>query len=230
VQLSVTATGTAPLTYQWQKGGNNLSNGGHYSGVTTATMTITGMDRGDATVYRCVVTGGCGTATSSDAIMALTVNTIINQHPASKIIHHGKTAQFSVLASGDGQVTYRWQRDGADLYDGGHCTGCATQTLTVANADGADAGAYRCVATAGCGTATSNAASLTLTPAADFDVDGDVDGGDFGIFSGCFNGTGNPVTGECLTADLNGDNSVDGSDFGLFAGCFNGTGNPPACL
>ena len=40
--FSVTAIGDGTLSYQWQKNMSNLSNGGHYSGVTTATLTITG--------------------------------------------------------------------------------------------------------------------------------------------------------------------------------------------
>lgn len=63
----------------------------------------------------------------------------------------------------------------------------------------------------------------------DFDDDGDVDGADFGVFTGCFNGTGNPVASTCVAADLNGDGFVDGIDFGVFSGCFNGSGNAPAC-
>lgn len=67
------------------------------------------------------------------------------------------------------------------------------------------------------------------TPKADLNGDGYVDGSDYGVFAGCFNGTGNPVVAGCECADLNDDLSVDGSDYGLFAGCFNGTGNPPNC-
>jgi hypothetical protein len=67
------------------------------------------------------------------------------------------------------------------------------------------------------------------TPAADLDGDGDVDGADFGVFAGCFNGTGNVVSGACLEADLTGDHCVDGIDYGIFASCFNGSGNQPLC-
>ena len=41
VSFSVTATGTAPLSYQWQKDGVDLTDGGSITGATTATLTIT---------------------------------------------------------------------------------------------------------------------------------------------------------------------------------------------
>jgi hypothetical protein len=69
---------------------------------------------------------------------------------------------------------------------------------------------------------------VTFVPS-DLDHDGDVDGSDYGLFSGCFNGSGNPPPPGCSTADLNGDGSIDGLDYGLFSACFNGSGNPPAC-
>src|SRR5690606_13558603 len=73
------ATGDGTLTYQWQKNQANLSNGGHYSGVTTATMTVSSADSSDAANYRCVVTGGCGSATSHEATLTVTtLQTIIN--------------------------------------------------------------------------------------------------------------------------------------------------------
>lgn len=63
----------------------------------------------------------------------------------------------------------------------------------------------------------------------DLDRDGDVDGTDFGVFAGCFNGAGAPASGDCLRSDFNGDNYVDGTDYGVLAACFNGSGNAPAC-
>ena len=72
--FSVTATG-ACLTYQWQKNGVNLTNGGNISGATSATLQITSVTSGDAGNYRCVVTGTCGAVTSNTA--ALTVVAIL---------------------------------------------------------------------------------------------------------------------------------------------------------
>ena len=42
--FTVQAYGSEPFTYQWQKNSANLANGGHYSGVTTPTLTITSAD------------------------------------------------------------------------------------------------------------------------------------------------------------------------------------------
>jgi hypothetical protein len=67
--FSVQATGTSPLSYQWQKNQANVSDGGHYSGCTTATLTITGADTNDAASYRCVVTNMYGSATANSATL-----------------------------------------------------------------------------------------------------------------------------------------------------------------
>ena len=71
VTFSVTATGTAPLSYQWQKDGVNLNDGGRISGATTATLTITGVTESDEGGYRCVVTNSAGTATSNTATLTV---------------------------------------------------------------------------------------------------------------------------------------------------------------
>ncbi|MGC4130384.1 MAG: choice-of-anchor Q domain-containing protein [Bergeyella sp.] len=69
--MSVTATGTG-LTYQWYKGTTALTNNSVISGATTATLTFTNPTAADAAAnYKVVVTGTCGTTTSSEA--ALTV-------------------------------------------------------------------------------------------------------------------------------------------------------------
>ncbi len=69
--FSVFAGGSTPLSYRWQKNNSNLNNGGHYSGVTGATLTITGVDTNDVASYRCVVTNSIGSATSSSAMLTL---------------------------------------------------------------------------------------------------------------------------------------------------------------
>ena len=58
--LSVIATGTAPLSYQWKLNGNNIS------GATSSTLTATSNG-----VYNVVVSNNCGTATSNNATITL---------------------------------------------------------------------------------------------------------------------------------------------------------------
>jgi hypothetical protein len=57
----------------------------------------------------------------------------------------------------------------------------------------------------------------------DFNIDGSVDGCDYGHFAQCFNGTGNPIPDGCVDSDLDDDNDVDGADYGIFASEFTGT-------
>ena len=71
VSFSVTATGTAPLSYQWQKDGVDLTDGGSITGATTATLTITVVMESDEGGYRCVVTNIAGMDTSNTAMLTV---------------------------------------------------------------------------------------------------------------------------------------------------------------
>ncbi len=53
---------------------------------------------------------------------------------------------------------------------------------------------------------------------ADLDDDGDVDPGDFNLFTACLSGPGQPVAANCRNATLDGDDDVDLMDFGLIQG------------
>jgi endo-1,4-beta-D-glucanase Y len=66
VSFSVTASGTAPLNYQWQKNGANIS------GATSSSYTITAAAADNGALFRCVVTNAYGSATSNSARLTVT--------------------------------------------------------------------------------------------------------------------------------------------------------------
>jgi hypothetical protein len=70
--FTVFAQGENPLSYQWSKNGTPLSDGGIYSGTTTATLSLTGAQLGDAGFYSVVVTSSGGSTTSTSAQLLIT--------------------------------------------------------------------------------------------------------------------------------------------------------------
>jgi len=155
VIFSVVATGSN-LTYQWQKDGGNLSDGGDVSGATTPTLQIANAESADNGDYRCVVTGDCGTVVSNAAMLSVSAVPTITQQPESQDECLGNTATFTVDVVGAGTMTYQWQKDGGDI------SGATMATLQIADVEPADGGIYRCVVTDDCGTTASNDAALTV--------------------------------------------------------------------
>ncbi len=164
--LTVVAGGTSPLGYGWQKNNSNLNNGGHYSGVLTSTLTITGADQNDAANYRCVVTNAYGTTNSASAFLTVTnapnLPPSITQQPVNQTLSAGGTANFTVAATGSGTLYYQWQRNNSNLNNAGHYSGVTTEALTITSADAGDAGSYRCVVTNAYGSTNSAAATLAI--------------------------------------------------------------------
>ena len=114
--FSVTATGSAPLSYQWQR------NGGSLAGATTSLLTITNAQATNAGTYAVVVTNLYGTATSSNALLAVLDPYITNQ-PQSQLVAAGAPASLSVGAVGTAPLRYVWSENGVALADGGNLSG-----------------------------------------------------------------------------------------------------------
>jgi len=152
VTLSVTTTGTAPLTYQWSR------NGADIPGAVSANLVINAVTADAAGSYTVLVTNACGRVTSDAAMLTVNTPPSITAHPAAQTVRVGEQATFTVAATGTAPLTYQWKRDGVDI------AGAARASHTIAAAALADAGAYTVVVTNACGEVTSAAATLTVTP------------------------------------------------------------------
>lgn len=156
VTFTVAATGTAPLSYQWQK------NGVAIPGATAATLTFSSVTTADTGTYAVVVRNVAGSVTSAYAI--LTVNPApaapsITTQPVSQTVTAGASVSFSVTATGTAPLSYQWQKNGVAL------TGATSATLSLSSVTTADAGSYAVVVRNAAGSVTSAAATLTVNVA-----------------------------------------------------------------
>lgn len=154
VTFTVAASGTAPLSYQWQKGGSAIS------GATSSSYTIAATVTGDAGSYACVVTNSAGSVTSNAATLTVSAASVapsITVQPSNVSVLAGSSASFSVVAAGTAPLTYQWSKGSAPI------SGATSATFTIASVQSSDAGTYTCVVTNSAGTATTNGATLALT-------------------------------------------------------------------
>lgn len=171
--FSVTATGTAPLTYQWQR---NVS--GTWTNITganaasyTTPATVQASDNGAQ--FRVRVDNAVGNATSSVATLTVNpapVSPSFTTQPADAAVTEPATATFTVVATGTPAPTLQWQvsTDGGTTWTNVTTGSGATSAsyTTAATTLGMNGWRYRAVATNGAGTAASNAARLTVNAAA----------------------------------------------------------------
>ena len=107
VTFSVTASGTAPFTYQWSK------NGVAITGATSASYVINSAATTDAASYAAVVTNSAGTTTSDDAVLtvnAAPVGPTITTQPSAQSVTAGQSASFTVSATGSCTLSYQWTK------------------------------------------------------------------------------------------------------------------------
>jgi Bacterial Ig domain/Immunoglobulin domain len=155
--FAVVATGTAPLSYQWQKNSANISGATLASYTTSATTTT---DNGST--FQVVVSNSAGSVTSRAA--TLTVNPAvvaptITTQPTNQTVTAGQTASFSVVASGTAPLSYQWQKNGANI------SGATFASYITPATTSADNGStFQVVVSNSAGSMTSSAASLTVNP------------------------------------------------------------------
>ncbi len=135
VRISVAASSSGSLTYQWYKDGSLLS------GQTSATLTLDNVTVPQGGSYRAMVSNGFSSATST--AFSLTVNPIpvVSISPSSTAICAGKVATLTA----SGGTNYRWN------------TGQISQSISVSAT-----GTYAVTATSASGCLASSTASVTV--------------------------------------------------------------------
>ncbi len=148
----VAATGTAPLTYQWLRNGQAISDATANLYTTPAT---TSADNGAR--FSVMVTNAAGSITSDEAVLTVNEPPAITSQPQDITVTAGQTATFTVTATGTAPLSYQWSRNGQVI------SGATSASYTTPPTSGADSGAIFAVTiTNAAGTMTSGDATLTV--------------------------------------------------------------------
>ncbi len=151
LNLSITAAGTGPFTYQWIKDGAAIT------GATNATYSVAAAQLADGGTYSVVATGTGGSVTS--ASVTVVVNAVapaFTTNPSSQTVTIGDDVTFSVAVTGNPTPTLQWRFNGSAI------SGANGASLTLISVSGTNAGSYDAVATNAGGSVTSSPAVLTV--------------------------------------------------------------------
>ena len=150
VSLTVTATGTEPLLYQWR------FNGVEIAGETNAVLALASAQVTNAGLYGVTVANIAGVAQSVEAELRLVGGPVITSQPTGQLVQVGASATLVVVATGDPVLTYQWWRDGVMI------SGATGASFVIAGAQLTNAGVYSVVVANGLGRAVSSNAVVAV--------------------------------------------------------------------
>ena len=150
VMFKISASGTAPLFYQWRKNGTNIIS------ATNSQFIVLSSQITDAGSYTCIVTNSCGIITSNPASLVINIPPSVTTQPINQSVCPSSGASFSVTAVGTAPFIYQWRKNGTNI------TSATNSQLSFANCQSADAGNYTCIISNTCGAITGNPASLDI--------------------------------------------------------------------
>jgi hypothetical protein len=165
--FTVATSGAAVTGYQWQNSPDGVTFT-NIAGATAATYSATAVATSFNNYrFRVIVSGQCGSVTSSAAILTVQTAPVITAQPQNAVECVGNNAVFTATASGS-NLTYQWEfsTDGVAPYS--PIAGAVANTYTVTGVTLAQNNyRYRVVVSGTCSPAvTSNAAILSVGNAA----------------------------------------------------------------
>ncbi len=151
--LSVSATGTAPLNYQWYFGSNPVTD------ATNSSLTITSAQPANEGSYHVTIVNDFGSITSSNATLSVVFPPTIDTPPADQTVNVGSPVTFFVNVSGTAPFTYQWKKNGTNIIS------ATSSSYTIGSVVTNDAGSYSVGVTNVAGGVISSNAVLTVNTA-----------------------------------------------------------------
>jgi hypothetical protein len=157
VTFLISATSLTPMSYQWQKNGTNLFNGGNIMGATTNALSISGISDTDAASYSVIVSNANSSVMSSKATLTVIDPPVVTAQPTNLLVLPGTNAAFGASFTGSAPFfRYQWRFNGTNLLN-------ATNAIyTISAVTTNKAGSYSVVVTNAAGSSVSSNAALNV--------------------------------------------------------------------
>ena len=161
--FTAAAIGNPVPTVQWQISTTNGISWANITGATNTSYTTTAITlANDGSQYRAAFTNSLGSAITSTATLRLNQAPAITSQPLNVTMNTGRIATFTVTASGFPVPSVQWQVLGTAIGSTWTDIPGATSTSYSTLASGNSGNKFRAVFTNTFGTATTNAATLTI--------------------------------------------------------------------
>jgi hypothetical protein len=160
VVFAATVNGTAPISYEWRKGGVPIP------GATASTFVINDVPLEEGGLFTLIATNAAGITSTTAARLSVQFPPvgppIATAQPRSiTVIPSGSTVLFAGF-SANPPATYQWRKDGVAI------PGATQTSLNLTNVSAASAGRYALVATNVHGSTTTSEAVVSLGAAITF--------------------------------------------------------------
>jgi alpha-tubulin suppressor-like RCC1 family protein len=158
------ASGIPAPSVQWELSTNGGANWSPVAGATSNMLTIASAKTSEsAHQYRAVFTNTAGTATSKAATLTVQLAPTVTQQPASVTVEEGHSATFEVKAAGFPAPSVQWELSTNAGNTWAPVKKATSSQLSIASAKTSEDGdEYRAVLTNPAGSATSEAAKLSV--------------------------------------------------------------------
>jgi hypothetical protein len=150
VSFSVTASGSAPLSYQWRQAGMPIS------GAVTTNLSLAGVTTNDNGAYDVVVSNPYGSVTSAVASLTVVFPPSLLVTSTNQTLPVGAPLSLFVGAAGTEPLSYQWYQNAGEVAD------ATNAALTINSVQLTNAGDYVVVVSNPYGVLTSQVATVTV--------------------------------------------------------------------